>query len=228
MNEENTYFEYGNEGDSEIWDEHRWEEFFRESDKQTEKYSRLLDKYMDHPDRDRLIAEEMGWNHILDEDDYENKEWMNEVFLDELEDGEKWKQLTGFEPTDFDSVENLPLYKKAFEFTIGAMEMVDEHLADVEDKSVHTFCRTVTVPPAKIAGGFGMGFEIESLGGNIANCKRGLTAANKMLDSLYEIGDKELLDHDLYLELHGQAKEVRDELAVYIVELRERFRRGFS
>ena len=228
MSDKNDSFGYRDESEPEIWDEHRWEEFFRESDKQTEKYSRLLDKYMDHPDRDRKVAEEMGWTHLLDEDGDGNDEWMDEIFPDEFEEGEEWKRLTGYEPTDFDSVENLPLYKKAFEFTIGAMEMVDEQLADVEDKSVHTFCRSVTIPPAKIAGGFGMGFEMEGLGGNIANCKRGLNAANKMLDSLYEIGDKELLDHDLYLELHGQAKEVRDELAVYIVELRERFRRGFS
>jgi len=227
MSDKNDSFGNRAENDPEIWDEHRWEEFFRESDKRTDKYSQLLDKYMDHPDRDRLIAEEMGWNHILDEDDYENKEWMNEVFLDELEDGEKWKQLTGFEPTDFDSFENLPLYKKAFEFTIDAMNMIDEHLADVDDESVNHFCLAVTIPSAKIAGGFGLGFEMEGLGGNIANCKRGLSAANQMLNALYEMGNKELLDRNIYLEYHNRAKEVRDELAVYIVELRERFRRGF-
>jgi hypothetical protein len=164
----------------------------------------------------------------MDENDDRNEEWMDDMIADEFEEGEEWKRITGYEPTDFDNVENLPLYKKAFEFTIDAVKMVDEHLADVEDESVLTFCRSVTVPPARIAGGFGMGFEMEGLGGNIANCKRGLTAANKMLDALYEIGDKELLDRDLYLEFHGRAKEVRDELAVYIVELRERFRRGFS
>jgi len=228
MNEENTYFEYGNEGDSEIWDEHRWEEFFRESDKRTETYSQLLDKYMDHPDRDRIITEEMGWSHLLDEHDDRNEEWMDDMIPDDFEEGEEWKRLTGYEPTDFDSVENLPLYKKAFEFTIDAMKMVDEHLADVDEDSVHTFCRTVTIPSAKIAGGFGLGFEIERLGGNIANCKRGLTAANKMLNALHEMGNRELISRNIYLEYHNRAKEVRDELAVYIVELRERFRQGFT
>lgn len=228
MSDEKYNFGNGGKDEPEIWDEHRWEEFFRESDRRTEKYSQLLDKYMDHPDRDRIIAEEMGWTDLLDEDDDVDEEWMDDMIADEFEEGEEWKQLTGYESTEFESVENLPIYKKTFDFTIDAMKMVDEHLSDVEHESVHTFCRSVTVPSAKIAGGFGMGFEMEGLGGNIANCKRGLTAANKMLDSLYEIGDKELLDRDLYLEFHGRAKEVRDELAVYIVELRERFRRGFS
>jgi hypothetical protein len=228
MSEENHQFQYGEDSEPEIWNEYRWEEFFRESDKRTEKYSRLLDKYMDHPDCDRIIAEEMGWTHLLDEDDDVNEAWMDEMYFDEFEKGEEWKRLTGYKLTELDSVENLPIYRKAFEFTVDAINMVNTHLADYDDASVRSFCRHVTIPSAKIAGGFGLGFEMENLGGNIANCKRGLNAANKMLNALYDIGDKEFLERDLYLDFHGRAKEVRDELAVYIVELRERFNRGVS
>lgn len=228
MSEHNQPLGNKDENEPEIWDEHRWEEFFRESDKRTEKYTQLLDKYMNHPERDRIIAEEMGWTHLFDETNDEYNEWMDEFNIDEYEEGEEWKHLTGYEPTDFDSFENLPLYQKAFDFTIDAMNMVDAHLADVDDESVSAFARSVTIPSAKIAGGFGLGFEMDSLGGNIANCKRGLKAANRMLNALYEIGKKELLDRDIYLEFYGRAKEVRDELAIYIVELRERFRRGIS
>lgn len=217
------------ENDDEIWDEYRWEEFFREADKRTEEYSRLLKKYMDHPDRDRIIAEKMGWTHLLDEnEDDENREWIDEFDFDEYEEGEAWKRLTGYEPTNFDDFKDLPLHQKAFDFAIDAMKMADEHLADSDDESVSAFCRSITMPSAKIAGGFGFGFEMDSIGGNIANCKRGLNAANKMLNALYEIGEKELLDRELYLEFYGRAKEVRDELGIYIVELRERFRRGCS
>lgn len=228
MSEQNHYFGDEEKNEPEIWDEHRWEEFFRESDKRTDKYVRLLEKYMDHPDRDRIIAEEMGWTHLLDEGDNKNEEWIDEFIIDEFEEGEEWKRLTGYEPTDYDSFENLPLYKQAFEFTIDAMNLVDDRLADVNDESVSAFARSVIVPPAKIAGGFGLGFEMDSLGGNIANCKRGLNAANQMLNALYEIGDKGLLARKIYLEYYDRAKEVRDELAIYIVELRERFRRGIS
>lgn len=229
MSNQNEFFDVGDsDNDPEIWDEYRWEEFFRESDKRTEKFSRLLDKYMDHPDRDRIIAEEMGWTHLLDEIDDEHEEWIDEFIIDDFEEGEEWKRLTEYEPTEFDNFEKLPLYQKTFDFTIDAMNMVDEHLAKVEDESVNTFARSVTVPAAKIAGGFSFGFELESIGGNIANCKRGLNAANRMLDALYEIGEKKLLDRETYLDFHGRGKEIRDELAIYIVELRERFRRGIS
>lgn len=44
------------------WDEFDYEKFMRESDARTNKYMELLDKYKDHPDSDRLIAEEMGWS----------------------------------------------------------------------------------------------------------------------------------------------------------------------
>ncbi|MBI2925446.1 MAG: hypothetical protein HYY24_07045 [Verrucomicrobia bacterium] len=54
------------------WDEFDYEKFMREADARTDKYGELLDKYMDHPDRDRIIAKEMGWTWLeeaLDDED---------------------------------------------------------------------------------------------------------------------------------------------------------------
>jgi hypothetical protein len=53
------------------WDEFDYEQFMREGDARTDKYMELLDKYMDHPDRDRIVAREMGWTRLeeaLDEE----------------------------------------------------------------------------------------------------------------------------------------------------------------
>jgi hypothetical protein len=225
MSEHEHHFRDSEENEPEIWDEHRWEEFFRESDKRTDQYIRLFEKYIDHPDRERIIAEEMGWTHMSDEEDA-GKEWLDEFDMEEVEEGEEWKRLTGYEPDEFDQFEDLPLYQKAHDFAIDSKKMINNLFKDRDDESVQTFSCFVTIPPAKIAGGFSFGFEPESLGGNIANFKRGLNAANKMLDALYEIGEKELLDRELYLNYYNRAKDVRDELAIYIVELRERFRRG--
>lgn len=226
MSEWNSNFDYEEENEPEIWDEHQWEDFYRETDKRTDQYIHLIDKYKDHPDRNRIIAREMGWTYLRDEDDGDKKRWMDEFDFYEYDEGEEWKSLTDYDITDFDSFENLPLYQKAFEYTIDAMNMIDEHLANVDDESINTFGRCVTIPPAKIAGGFGLGFQMDSLGGNIANCKRGLSAANKMLEALYDIGKKNLLDQETYLNYYSRGKEIRDGLAIYIIELRERFRRG--
>lgn len=226
MSENKQPFENEDENEPEIWDEHRWEAFFKESDKRTDQYSALLDKYMDHPDRDSIIAEKMGWLHLLDDIEDEKEQWMDDIFSDEFENGEEWKRGTGYEPTNFDSLESLPVYQKTFNFTIDAMDLIDEHLSNVDDEAVSEFARNVTIPAAKIAGGFGFGFEIDCIGGNIANCKRGLKSANKVLSALHQIGEKELLDKEIFITFYGRAKEVRDEMAIYIVELRERFRRG--
>src|SRR5436190_1708166 len=54
------------------WDEFDYEKFMRESDARTDKYAELLEKYMDHPDRDKIIAQEMGWTWLeeaLDEEE---------------------------------------------------------------------------------------------------------------------------------------------------------------
>jgi hypothetical protein len=45
------------------WTEFDYEKLMRESDARTDKYMELLDKYMDHPDREHIIAKEMGWVH---------------------------------------------------------------------------------------------------------------------------------------------------------------------
>ena len=52
------------DGETQEWDEVRYEQFLRESDALTEKYGRLLEKYADHPDSERIIAREMGWSWL--------------------------------------------------------------------------------------------------------------------------------------------------------------------
>jgi hypothetical protein len=50
--------------DGEPKDEFEWELFLRASDRRTTKLGELMEKYHDHPERDRLIAREMGWTWI--------------------------------------------------------------------------------------------------------------------------------------------------------------------
>jgi hypothetical protein len=178
---------------------------------------------MDDPDRNEKIAKEMGWENLPDD---KHEDFDQEFFSGIDEEGEEWKRLTGFKEVEFNSVENFPLYQKTFQYTIDAMDLIGLGIKNVRDESIEAFPKSIIVPPAKIAGGFGMGFEMDSLGGNIANCKRGLTAANRMLTALQEMRDKELLDRETFLDFYSRGKEIRDELAIYIVELREKFRRG--
>ncbi len=65
-----NHFESGSEG--RVWDEYDWERFLQQQDRKTEKYMELLEKYLDDPNRDQIIAKEMGWHHLLDEN---GKDW---------------------------------------------------------------------------------------------------------------------------------------------------------
>ena len=118
------------------------------------------------------------------------------------------------------------MHRLAYQYTIDSIDLIENRFENENDESLQAFARSVIIPPAKIAGGFGMGFELESLGGNIANCKRGLNAANRMLTALQGLRDKKILDEKTFQDFYSRGKEVRDELGIYIVELRERFRRG--
>jgi hypothetical protein len=61
------------DGESE-WDELRYEQFLRESDARTERYGRLLEKYKDKPDSERIIAREMGWTRLEDALDWQEQQ----------------------------------------------------------------------------------------------------------------------------------------------------------
>src|SRR5207245_9918992 len=61
----------GYEGEPErIWDEYQWERFLQQQEGKAEKYMRLLEEYLDDPQRDEIIAREMGWAQLLDARDW--------------------------------------------------------------------------------------------------------------------------------------------------------------
>src|SRR5258705_11712304 len=106
----------GNWGEPErMWDEYDWERFLQQQDGKTEKYMQLLETYLDDPDRDEIIAREMGWTQLLDAND-----WSAEVDAlldgDVLEDEEATVDTAGRTEAEF---EEHDLYRAAFEFIIS-------------------------------------------------------------------------------------------------------------
>ncbi len=54
------------EPDEAPMDEFEWERFMRESDRRTETYMALFERYEHDPDRDMKVAREMGWEWLAD------------------------------------------------------------------------------------------------------------------------------------------------------------------
>ena len=69
-----------------VWDEYDWERFLQQQDRKTEKYMELLERYIDDPNRDQIIAREMGWYHLLDKDGEKWAETVDSLFDEEFEE----------------------------------------------------------------------------------------------------------------------------------------------
>ena len=119
------------------------------------------------------------------------------------------------------------MYQKTREFALRAYRFVDElPEARRQDSTVVDFVANAMIASAKIAGGTGMGDDIDELGANIAYCKRGLGASNLALAALHEMREKGIVNDDSYVALIREATDVRNTIAIHILDLREKFRRG--
>ena len=216
----------------EIWDEFQWEEFMKEQDKKVDRYMELFFRYQHDPDRDAIIAKEMGWHWLLESDEEKETDAGSEEDSEEVEEGEEWKSaLNVDEPEEIDlhSYKQLPVFQRSHEFAMRALEIVEQLPEDKRNESIVVdFISNAMIASAKIAGGSGIGNSIEELGGNIAYCKRGLAAANIAIASLYEMNERGIVSRELYLELTEDAAEVRNAIAIYVLDLREQFKRGIS
>ena len=202
------------------WDEYAWERFLQEQERRTEKYMGLIEKYMDHPDRDAIIAREMGWTHMIDGD---SREWEEEVeasFEDEASEEEPAAEAhTGF------PFERHPLYKQAIAFTAeldemfsGSDETVREHPAVIE---LHG---QATLAAAKLAAALNDD-DIDELGMSIAYLKRALRALTSALDSAVQMEKEALIDEGRFESLRSRIFSIRDGIVSTMGEYRSEFRR---
>src|SRR5207245_1660097 len=107
------------------WDEYDWERFLQQQDRKTERYMELLEKYIDDPNRDQIIAREMGWHHLLDD---AGSHWAANV--DSLFD-EHGEEAGGDAPSfetaeDDQTFETHPLYQASFALTTWIDTLFDE------------------------------------------------------------------------------------------------------
>src|ERR1700683_4137205 len=97
-----------------IWDEYDWERFLQQQDRKTEKYMELLERYIDDPNRDQIIAREMGWYHLLDKDGEKWAANVDSLFDQELQgdgDDDDESEKDEEEKDAEDGFEVHPLYK---------------------------------------------------------------------------------------------------------------------
>ncbi|MHC4307214.1 MAG: hypothetical protein ACYSR7_01145 [Planctomycetota bacterium] len=210
------------------WDEEDWERFLQKADVRTAKYLELLETLHNHPDCDILIAKEMGWSHKYEDCDYNNGSCdncgkrdecriyeINQIFDNYTEYGEIIE-------SDVEDVKNIIAYKKSYELYIKLSKYFrNREGVDTDEDFLEAISASSKIS-AKIAGGHGMGYERDSLCGNIANCKRSLKNARICVYSLEIVRAKSTLpDSDINI-LISEAIKVEREVLKWIEYLRSR------
>ena len=173
----------------EAWDEYKWERFLQQQDQNTEKYFQLLEKYMDHPDCDEIVAEEMGWS-IFEEAEQAQEQFEN--FLSEAVE-----YLTDEEEQEYDDEFEEFTHSAVYEDTLRLHRWINRLLDTREDLREHPeavrFATRSAICGAKLAAAL-CGQDQTEIGMTIAYLKRALKAANDALEAAQNLADSGTLD----------------------------------
>ena len=223
-------------------DEFAWEERLKESDRLTDAYQEVLEKYLDDEDSESKEAFVMGWDGLLealaereeaesgnggdmsdfDEDDDDSDEFGNGGFAADFEDD---GDDTGFhgDGVPFDDDDNHPLQLRAREMAVRAMDLVESE--EGPGTPSYELVSNLLQVSGKLAGalnGQRSGYHPET-GFVLAVLKRCLNWLNEALRACQQLHDAATEAHlrPPFRKLQDEIFELRDG----IVELRRNLRK---
>jgi hypothetical protein len=205
------------------WDEYDWERFLQQQDHKTEKYMELLEKYLDDPQRDQIIAREMGWTQLI-----ESKDWSAEVdaLLEEdgqTNDGCEEEQ----EPAASDTFEDHSLYRAAFALTIWIDRLFDQNASLQNEPGAVKLATHAALASAKLAAALSDD-GVEEIGMTIAYLKRALKAITMSMEAASQLLNEELITAEQHGVLLQRLFQVRDGIITLMGEYRGEWRRRFG
>ncbi len=207
----------------EIWDEYQWERFLQQQDQNTEKYFGLLEKYIDHPERDQLIAREMGWEAF---DQERESEWSDEA--ENL--CEEEMQLAHVDETgegEFEEFTQSPIYQDTLKLHTWINTWFDSDISLKDHPEAIKLATRSAVCGAKLAAAL-CGDEYTELGMTIAYLKRGLKAANDALEAGARLTmDKKMTPRQRAI-LNRYLFKVRNRIVDLMSEYRQEWRKRYG
>jgi len=213
----------GYEGESEpMWDEYDWERFLQQQDHKTEQYMQLLEKYLDDPQRDQIIAREMGWTQLLDERDWSTE---GDALWDE-EPAEESAPGTDRGPS-FDTFEDHNLYRAAFALTVWIDQLFDEDPSLQNEPAAVKLATHSALASAKLAAALSDD-DVDEIGMTIAYLKRALKAITISMDSARQLLAEKLITPAQHSVLQQRLFRVRDGIITLMGEYRGEWRRRFG
>ena len=205
------------------WDEYDWERFLQQQDHKTEKYMELLEKYLDDPQRDQIIAREMGWTQLL-----ESKDWSAEVDALLDEDSSDNEIDDGMEPaTPLDTFEDHSLYRAAFSLTIWIDQLFDQDSSLQNEPAAVKLATHSALASAKLAAALSDD-DVDEIGMTIAYLKRALKAITTSMDAASLLLSERLITAEQHSVLQQRIFQVRDGIITLMGEYRGEWRRRFG
>jgi hypothetical protein len=205
------------------WDEYDWERFLQQQDHKTEKYMELLEKYLDDPQRDQIIAREMGWTQLL-----ESKDWSAEVDALLDEDSSDNEIDDGMEPaTPLDTFEDHSLYRAAFSLTIWIDQLFDQDSSLQNEPAAVKLATHSALASAKLAAALSDD-DVDEIGMTIAYLKRALKAITTSMDAAGLLLSERLITAEQHSVLQQRLFQVRDGIITLMGEYRGEWRRRFG
>lgn len=244
-----NHFESG--GEERVWDEYDWERFLQQQDRKTEKYMELLEKYIDDPNRDHIIAREMGWHHLLDEN---GKDWganLDTLFSqragenvtkddddDEEEDDDDLDEDDEFDEEDEDEEEEdedepedrysqHPLYQAASALAVYVDRLFSDNETAAQHPAVARLTTNATLANVKLAAALSDD-DVDELGMTIAYLKRALKAITNALEATTQCEAEQFLDPVQTQDVRGRVFQVRDGIVSLMGHYRNEWRRRYG
>lgn len=211
-------------------DEFQWEKFMKESDVRTDKYSKLLDKYMDHPDRDRIVAREMGWTWVEEMMDAEDK-----GALEEFKDEDPFGDVPALVPnpltegTDWVRNEHGHVeHPLCLRMRNVAMELWHDTeklglLGETGDQDLHGMIFQAQMAGAKLAGALNhLAYDDDRDGGFlVAALKRALNYLHEAIALTGKVEARNLIERDRLKNYEKNLFEIRQEILALMNRYRE-------
>jgi hypothetical protein len=214
----------GYDGSERAWDEYDWERFLQQQDQKTEKYMELLEKYLDHPQRDQIIAREMGWTQLINGDDWsEEVDAMLEHDSDEADESDECESGTAA----VEGFEDHSLYKAAFALTVWIDQLFDDNSSLQNEPSAVKLATHAALASAKLAAALSDD-DVDEIGMTIAYLKRALKAITVSMQGGGELLSQQLITPRQHAILMQRLFQVRDGIISLMGEYRGEWLRRFG
>ena len=208
----------------------RWITLLKESKNEDDAFDAYVEEEL-LLDEAYFPEEDDDWE---EEDDFDDEDFLfsNQDEFDDLEEsedfdsGEEWKSLSAdFALSEYGSLDNLLIYNRARDLAVDVLKWAETVSQKSQNTSFQEFVGETLKIGAKLAGGYSFGFEIDYLGANIAYTKKALKSCNLSLALLQSQKSEDFFstNKNIYDDYHVRIFEIRNDIGIYVQELRDRF-----